>query len=144
MDIWFGLIPNVVKRFSHNNFSTFMCKTLALNMEHFLYICQVKTWSLFGLLSRYIVGWYVHTSVSTFKYPTVYLYICMTIHTSLICFAVHPYTPVISGNPAYLEEFGRSCVKQCPIIQNNAYSHVKPRGSLPRVYHLPFFCHRKL
>ena len=91
-------------------------------------------WRVGMPISMYIfpyVNWYVHTSVcpSGHSYVLVYIYICLpvcqsismfvhlyaclSVHvhicTSLICFALHPCTPVASHNPACLYEHTRRC-----------------------------------
>ena len=51
-------------------------------------------------------------SIRTFIHLSVSLYIHMSICISLISFTIYSYSAVISGNPAYSDEFDRSCVRQ--------------------------------
>ena len=72
--------------------SVFRCRRLALNRENIFKHLGIDK-GAFGLLSRYMEGWYVCTSI----FPLVHSYICMSVST-FIHLLVHSYACCIIIN----------------------------------------------
>ena len=158
---------------------SFGCRNLALYWESLLHLginkgaflaCWASIWrvgmTIFLSISMYICPYIfccIHMSISTFICPALCSSVCqynctsyISIPTSLICFTIHPYTPIIaSGNPDTCMNL-KSGVQQWFVrldifILGCMSRHAKSLYLLSRGYHLslcftgiPIFSHRKL